>query len=474
MSEEYTINDATRAILELTQWLKGNPPQDATVDWEKVQAHFEPQVEALVAARVKAEMDRQPVRGEPIGAHVPGDGVAELLKGNRYARAVRHMREDGFYRDGGQIVKDVDLYIARNMLAAQWRIKQLDQRMNGDEHVRKPSDDLDNALKALTSTGSATGDELVPEDLAATLWEDFFLASRVAGVITNIPMPTDPFNVPLGLGAITWRKGTETQATTASTPATAKVTLTTTEQVTEQVWSYTLSEDAAIAMAPALRARLAQSGAEQIDYCALNFDSTATATGNVNSDDAAPASDASYLSDGQDGIRHQWIVDNTNQTVDAGGDALADADLLGAFAKMGKYAVDPNRCVLVCDVQTYLKGFLDLDNVIGLDKFGPSTPILTGQLAAYRGFPIIISASHGLAMADGKLSATASNNTLGSLSVWNRDMWYMGFRRQVLVEVDRDIQRRVYLMVTSFREAVGAHGTRSSNTHTAGVINILV
>jgi hypothetical protein len=183
-------------------------------------------------------------------------------------------------------------------------------------------------------------------------------------------MPTNPFEVPLGLGDVTWRKGTQNVATTASDPATAKSILTVTELVTEQNWSYTMEEDAIIAMAPAIRARLAISGGEIIDDFALNADATNAGTGNINLDDADPDDDNYYISDGQDGLRHQWIVDNTGQGVNAGGDALADADILGALVLMGKYAVRPDQVVAVADVSTYLKGLLNLDGTLTLDKYG--------------------------------------------------------------------------------------------------------
>ena len=63
------------------------------------------------------------------------------------------------------------------------------------------------------------------------------------------------------------------------------------------------------------------------------------------------------------------------------------------MGKMGKYAADPSQLVIVTDVGTYLSGFLGLTNVVTVDKFGPSAVVLTGQLAAYRGVPIIVSAS---------------------------------------------------------------------------------
>jgi hypothetical protein len=53
-------------------------------------------------------------------------------------------------------------------------------------------------------------------------------------------------------------------------------------------------------------------------------------------------------------------------------------------------------------------------------------------------------------------------------------MWRVGFRRQLLVEVDRLIQKRQLVMVVSFRIAVAAHGARASAGHTAVGYNITV
>lgn len=445
----------------------GNPKTE--LQWDEIEQRFQTLVEQKVAEQVQARLDSEPQR------RIPGEGIFAgrdvQIKNNRYASFIKSFAQGQPHRSGGQVFQPVDLWIAKTILEGQ--VKAQHARLNaGGSRPLPPSDELQAAIKALTSTGAGTGDELVPTNMAAQLWEDFFLASRVAGAVTRVPMPTNPFDIPLGLGGVTWRKGAENTATTASDPATAKSTLTATELVTEQNWSYTLDEDAAIAMAPAIRARLAQSGAEIIDSFMLNADSTNAATGNINSDDADPADDSYYLSNGQDGIIHQWLVDNTAQGVNAGGDQLVDGDIVAMLTKMGKYAVDPAQLVMVTDAKTYLNGFLALDGTLTADKFGPGAVLLTGQLAAYRGIPIVVSASHGLAEADGKQSATGSNNTLGRISCFHRMMWYAGFVRDLLIEVDRDIQKRQYIMVTSLREAVAAHGTRNANTHSAGVYNI--
>lgn len=453
-------------MAELTNAVKAAPKNE--LQWEQIQKQFGGQIDAMVEAQVKSALDKQPAFRTGTPATIAHDGYT---KAGRYGRFLKSFEQGQSHVQSGQTYKPVDLLLAKMLLDGQ--VKNY-MAGTGGNAARPASDDLDNAIKALTSTGSATGDELVPTSMAGQLWDDFFLASRIVATMQRIDMPTNPFDIPLGLGAVTWRKGTENTATTASDPGTAKSTLTATELITEQNWSYTLDEDAAIAMAPAIRARLAQSGAEVMDAFALNADATNAATGNINLDDADPDDASYYLSAGQDGLRHAWIVDNTGMTVAAGGDALDAADITGALGKMGKYAVDPARLVIVTDAATYLNGFLKLTNVVTVDKFGPNAVILTGQLATYYGIPIIVSASAPKTEADGKVSTTAGNNTLGQFTVFHRDMWYAGFRRNLIIETDRDIQKRMYVMVTSLRQAIGCYGTRSTQTHTSGAANILI
>lgn len=471
MSEK--LDTILQSMQELTNTVKVHRLDPATLDFEQVKGLFGAQIEALVAEQVKAQMDKAPVYrqpGDPVGPDGSGLGFS-VPKSNRYHPMVKSFAQGQAHRDGASVMKPVDLWLAQRMLDGQMQARQKGY-IAGPEPL-PPSDDLKAAIKALTSTGSGTGDELVPTGMAAQLWQDIFLASRIVSSMIRIPMPTNPFDVPLGLGDVTWRKGTENTATTASDPATAKSTLTATELVTEQNWSYTLNEDAVVAMAPAVRERLAISGAEVIDAFALNADSTNAASGNINLYDADPADDSYYLSAGQDGLRHQWLVDYSSMTVNAGGDAITDSDILSAMAKMGKYAVNPDQLRFVTDTTTYLKGLLDLDSVQTIDKFGPSAVVVTGQLASVYGIPIILSASQALVRADG-FYYNGGSNTLGSMTLFNRMMWYVGFLRDLLIEVDRDIQKRQYIMVTSLREAVAAHGTRASATHTAGIRNILV
>jgi HK97 family phage major capsid protein len=458
-----TLDDVIKEITDITEAAKNG----TLIDKEALAAALEDQVKAMVDAQVKEKLDSRPVRRVPVNL-IGSDGT-KITSSNRYHKALAAFEADGHAQWGNLKALPVDLWLAHQLIAKAHHYNP--------GQVRPPSDDLQAAIKALTSTGSGTGDEYVPTDMADSVWMDMFLSARVAGTLMNVNMPTDPFDLPLGLGAVTWRKGTQNTATTHSDPATAKSTLTTTEQVTEQRWSYTLDEDSVVAIMPLLRAELTRSGGEQIDDFVLNADATNAATGNINLDDADPDDASWYLSDGQDGIRHQWLVDNTAQQINAGG-ALVDADITGALTLMGKYAADPRRVVMAMDVQSYLNGMLATGSgapgeyVITLDKLGTEATVITGMLAMYRGIPLLASSQHRLAQDDGKLNA--ASNTKGSITLYNRDMWKVGFRRQLLIEVDRLIQNRQLVMVSSFRVAVAARGTRSTNTHTAGIRNITV
>lgn len=457
-------------IIDKLATLEAAVKAGTVVDWDAFKADFAKEHQAYIDSQIQEKLDARPMRRVP-GVLVGPDGT-KISPSSRYHKHLAAFEKDGYYKWGSSKVLPIDLWLAE---------KVIDQaRRAFPEKVQTgPSDDLRAAVKALTSTGSGTGDEYVPTGMDGMLWEDMFLSAIVLGAIMTVDMPTDPFDLPVGSGSLTWRKGTQNTATTANDPTTAKSTLTSTELLTEQAWSYTYDEDAVIAGMPLVRALVTRTGGEQMDSFLINADSTNAATGNINLDDADPADDSYYLSDGQDGLRHLHLVDNTAMTTDCAG-ALTDTKITGILALMGKYAANPARLAIVCDIGTYLNGFLSTATgapgsfITTLEKLGPQGILISGMLASYRGVPILIGSQYPTSEADGKVSTTAGNNTKGGLTIFHRDMWKVGFRRQLLIEVDRFIQKRQMVMVSSFRIAVAAHGTRSTATHTSGLRDITI
>ena len=108
-----------------------------------------------------------------------------------------------------------------------------------------------------------------------------------------------------------------------------------------------------------------------------------------------------------------------------------------------------------------------------MDKLGPNATLLTGQLGSVEGVPVVVSEQMALADADGKVTAAGNVASTGRLLLVNRTQWRKGFKRELLIETERDVQRRQNVMVVSMRVAFAERsGSRTSAAHTALQFNI--
>ncbi len=359
----------------------------------------------------------------------------------------------------------LDLACIRSLLNAQLRDPS-------GLHPRMLEDWQTNIKAAMDSTTAGAGDELVDTQEARALWDDVNLETSIAPLFNTVQMPSNPFQIPLQLGDVNWYPGTENVATTGTALRTARQTLTAYELVAEVPWSYDLDEDGVIAMMEELRRSLLRNAREVIDDVLLNSDTTTT--NNINADGATisptDAGKAQWLV-GFDGILHLPLVDNTGQANNHGA-AVSDDMFNEVRAKLGKYGVRPSEVVYICDINTYIRS-LSIDSFRTLDKFGPQATVLTGQLGAVEGVPVIVSEQMRPADADGKVTDSGNGATTGRLLVLNRTQWLVGFKRELAIETVRDPQKRQNIMVVSFRIALQERsGNRASATHTALQYNI--
>ncbi len=325
---------------------------------------------------------------------------------------------------------------------------------------------------AMDSVTVGTGDELVATAEANLLWQDVNLETQVASLFSRINMPSNPFDIPLQLGDVNWYPGSENVSAKSTALATSTQTLTARELVAEVPWSLSLDEDAVIAMLPEVRRTLVRNASEVIDDVILNGDTT-TANG-INSDGATisttDAGKAHWLL-GFDGLLHQPLVDNTSQANNLNGAITAGA-YNQALRLLGKYGVRNNEAVFVTDVNTFLAS-LAMDEVETVDKLGPAASIMSGQLGVVYGHPLIVSEQMRLADTDGKVTDAGNGTDTGRVLALNRSQWRVGFRREIAIETERDIQKRQNLMVVSMRIAFDERtGSRSSATHTSLQYNI--
>ena len=401
--------------------------------------------------------------GDVVERQRDADRVALLARyGNGSSGPDRVCVPFGKYRG----MDELDLACVRSVLAAQLREP-------GDINPRALEEWQANLKAAMDSTTATQGDELVATGEASALWADVNLDTHVAALFPRVDMPTNPFQIPMQLGNVSWYPGTENTATTETALATARQTLTAYELVAEVPWSLTLDEDAVIAMAGEVRSTLVRNAVEVIDDVLLNADTTTA--NNINADGATiSASDAGkgHWLLGFDGLVHLPLVDNTGQANDHA--AAPDADMYNeARGLLGKYGVRPSELAYVTDVGTYIKS-LGVAEFRTLDKLGPQATVLSGQLAQVDGIPVIVAEQLAKSDADGKVTDGAANAN-GRLLIVNRSQWRLGFRRELMIETTRDIQKRQNIMVVSMRLAfMERTGDRATATHTALQYNITV
>ena len=190
---------------------------------------------------------------------------------------------------------------------------------------------------AMDSATPGSGDELVATLEARQLWMDVNLRTLVAPLVPAIDMPSNPFDIPRQLGDVNFSPGTENSAAAATALGTGRATLEAHELVGHVPYSFTLEEDAVVAMLPEIRAGLVRNVAEVLDDVILNADTTDV--GNINADGAtiskADAGKGHWLL-GYDGILHLPLADNSGQR-NAHGEGVSDDMFNEIRARLGKY-----------------------------------------------------------------------------------------------------------------------------------------
>jgi len=322
--------------------------------------------------------------------------------------------------------------------------------------------------KAMDSTTSGAGDELVPTLEAAQLWMDVNLEARVLPLFTQSPMPSNPFDIGTQIGDVNWYPTTENVQSTTTTPTTAKTTLTAYGLKAGIPFSDELSEDAVIAMAAELRSTLARNASEVIDDVILNGDTTVL--NGINSDGVTIGTDTAGKAQwllGFDGLIHLPLIDNTSQAK-AHSSTPTAAMFNNNDIKLGKYTAPGRRgdVVHISDINTHIASRI-ITEVLTVDKMGPRATISSGELASVFGTPYIMSEQMKLADTDGKVTDSGGNTT-GRVLTLNTTQWRIGIMRPITFEADREPGKSQTTLYTSMRIALTERsGTRSSASHTA-------
>lgn len=174
-----------------------------------------------------------------------------------------------------------------------------------------------------------------------------------------------------------------------------------------------------------LKEKITKAMVRTIEAIIINGDTTTAGTGNVNSDDGAPAAGTYYLY--ADGLRKAAIADSAAK-VDVG--TFAFADLLAVANCLGDYFAQPDECLWLFNRSTYNKA-LGITEFMTASTNGVSSTIFKGSLTNILGADLVCNRDLPKTEADGKVSTTPSNNTLGQfLCVWKPGIQY-GFGQEL-------------------------------------------
>ena len=320
-----------------------------------------------------------------------------------------------------------------------------------------------NAMKAMDSAESGFGSQLVGAQYVADLWEAARRESIIFQQLNSFEMLAATAYLPVEVDFPEMLFVAESSSSSASNFTTSKtgsqkVQVDAKKFVIHQMWSGELEEDSIIPFVPFLRMQIAKALSYYLDSLVLNGDTTNAGTGNINLDDADPADTKHYLA--FDGIRHAALVDNTANKADCAG-AITYRKILAQNGRMVDatnkvdwgHPADPNDLIRVCDIDTGDR-IAELDEVLTVDKYKDNATILTGEVSKIGRNPLLVSMAMSKTEADGKLSTTGGNNTLGQLAAFNRKAFVPGWRRRVRTEVERlpgtDQTRLVYSLRLGF------------------------
>lgn len=317
--------------------------------------------------------------------------------------------------------------------------------------------------KALTSTGSGTGDELVPSDLSSELHRRFFLASDLAAIFAGqeIDQPTQPYTYPLGTTRPTfYLENTENTAATASDPATGSIVLNAKRLIGKVSYSYELTEDSIVPVLPMITTMLTEAAADAYEDALINGDTTAT---HQDSDTHAISKAAAKAFNGFRMLA--LAVSSLKSDISSGG--LNEANLRALRKLLGKWGRNKRDLIWIAGV----KGENDMMGITNMgtqDKVGGVATILTGEINTFLGIPIVVSERCREDLnASGVYDGTTT--TKGSILLVNKAQFLTGRRREFTVETDRDISSQTNFIVASFRRGMTPKETPSATIKTVAL-----
>lgn len=287
--------------------------------------------------------------------------------------------------------------------------------------------------KALGTATAGEGSDWIPTDFSATLIDEVRLQLKVAALHRTIPMPTDPYTLPVKIGRSRAYKVSE--ATADNPSEMRKSQLETSSQTLNAVtvgvatpFSYEIVEDSVLPIIPIVRADIVAALADGRENAVINGD---TASSHQDTGLSLTADAQEKLWDGY----RKLCPSATKIDFDTGTEAFTTANFRNIRKGLGKYGVNPAGLAWVVSIEAYIR-MLGLSEVITVDKYGPQATIMAGELGSFDGIPVIVSE---FVRNDLNASGIYDGATVTETEVIlvHRESYVIGDRRAITVETDR-------------------------------------
>jgi HK97 family phage major capsid protein len=200
-----------------------------------------------------------------------------------------------------------------------------------------------------------------------------------------------------------------------------------------------------------IKQRLAESLARTMESMLINADIETGSTGNINSDDQAPATTFATTGGAADhrllldhGLR-ELAINGSGLTVNAG--ALDMTDFIAVMNLLGDLASNPADLLWLFNRSTYNKA-LTLDAFAKANERGLASTIAGNAISNVFGADLFIARDLLKSEADGKQSATPGNNTLGQFLLFHKAAIQHGYGQPFEIEVTRVAGKGVQLTAT--------------------------
>lgn len=323
-------------------------------------------------------------------------------------------------------------------------------------HLQKAPGFMKGAVNKIFSDSSGVGGEWIPDEFKTELYQTFQVPRGLRALLPTVNMERETLLIPkLSRGGRPYIKGVGTDSLTSythSTIETAQKTVRAKALATLMNIDDAAGEDSAFAIIPALSKQIAQDLEDAFEDAMINGDTAGTHQDDISNWNLRERWGASGLGTSSDhrklflGMRAAALDKGSSK--DNGGTALTFADFMDAVSQMGELAVGNKVCVV--SPEALIANFLQLDQVVTLEKFGPQATILTGQLASLAGIPIVMSRFMSADLNASGLYDNTTTDKTGFL-LFNTDSWYQYLRRQITIESDKDIASGVIQLVSTMR-----------------------